>query len=287
MKLRSSFFAPVVLMLAACTAPSADETEAATSDLVTVGRIGDLTPAELQTAAKKDFGERLALLRAAHPDVRTLSTQTISDFVERTIQHDGWSTNDVDHDFADTFRTLLRYNEVSSLAVRDLEAKFAAWLPSQIPGATLASGAVACDKAGERLVAAACGRAERAKSIASAKPATGVDMAAFIAAWSAEDRDGARMTNPVVLTGEPSVVEVKRLAGVSDSCRQRAWGPEAVDAYLEHKPDSVKLFAGALKGPGMKKRWYWACGGSSWGEEGFALLDEHNQLWTFGAYSSE
>ncbi|MBX3231251.1 MAG: hypothetical protein KIT84_09940 [Labilithrix sp.] len=270
----------------ACAAPT-DETESSTQDLVTVKPLGELTPSELETAAKKDFADRLALLTAAHPDVRALTTSNIGDFVERRIQHDGWSTNDVDHAFADTFRALLRYNEATELAVSELAAKFAAWLPTQIPAATLASGKVACDAARDRVVGSACARAERAKSIASAKKPRGIDMASFVADWNAEGRDGARMTNPVVLAGEPSVAEVKRLAGVSDFCRQRGWGSEAVDAFLQHRPDSLTRHAAALKGPGFAKRWYWSCGSDSWGEEGFALLDEHNQLWTFGSYSSE
>jgi hypothetical protein len=53
-----------------------------------------------------------------------------------------------------------------------------------------------------------------------------------------------------------------------------------VDAYVAVHP-GLAGHANALKGPGIKKRWYWACGGDSWGEEAFALLDEHDQVWSF------
>lgn len=276
------------MLATGCSASPADETQSSSNDLTSVRHLGDLSAAELRTAASARFRDSLAQLTDAHPDVREVSTANLEAFVAWDEQVGTMTTSHVDHDVYDTVVSLLRWTEQTELGIGELRGRFDAWLDTQVPSALLASGKVACEQLRPGLVARACGLAQREKAIANARPATGADLPGLAHAWqdAMADREGARFTSPIVLDGEASVTEIKSLAGVSPYCRQRAWGDEAVDAFVAQHPE-VSRFAPGLKAAGIEKRWYWACGSDSWGEDGFALLDEHHQLWAFGTYSSE
>jgi hypothetical protein len=267
--------------------------ESASSEVVSVVRLDEITAAELKTAATERFTAMLKVLVDAHPDINKVSDANIGTFVEtRTPLGDtpgaGVSV-DVDHETADTIRNLFAFNEVRELSIAKIKSSFPTWLAQQLPAATTASGKVKCTLAAARSVGAACHAAEDAKAISSAAKPRNLDMGKLVSDWQGifNGGEGADFVRPVKLVGgSPSTSEVKRLAGVIDWCPQRAWGDEAVDAYVDRHPELASHKAG-LKGTGIQKRWYWACGGQEWGADGFALLDEHNQLWAFTTYASE
>lgn len=267
---------------------AAEETsvESASSEVVSVVRLDTVSPAEVQAEGDKRFAERLAVLVSNHPDMDVVTSQTLGTFVEYKIQHPGWIAAHVDHELADVIRGLFSFTEKSGLSISELKAAFPTWLAKQISAATTASGKVDCAAANK--FGAICAAASDAKAFATAKKPTGADMGKFISEWKDiyGDASGSHVLRPVKLDGAPTVVEVKDIAGVISWCPERAWGPAAVDMYMDHHPELAE-HQSALKGNGFKKRWYWTCGGNEWGASGFALLDEHNQLWAFTTYSSE
>ena len=281
-------FSSALLALAACSASASDDTASTTSDLVTVRQLGELGAPELADASSARFRASLAVLAAAHPTVQTVTRSGAGDFVSYDEHVPGAIYAHVDHEMGETLDALFRWSEKTELAVGELPSTFDAWARTQIPSALLASGKVACDQADAPMIGRACALAQRDKAVATARPATGVDLPALVKAWdqAMKGADGARFVAPVVLEGEASVTQIKALAGVSPSCRQRAWGREAVDAFVRQHAE-LASFAPSLSGPGIAKRWYWACGSDSWGEDGFAVLDEHDQLWAFTTYASE
>jgi hypothetical protein len=269
-----------------------DSSASSAQDVVGVVRLDAVTAAEVGAAAEERFEGGLAKLAAAHPEVTSLARAAIGDFVTTETPLEGSPFGStivhVDHELADALRGVFTFAEAAELPVADLEARFRGWLAAQLPAGTVASGNFDCALATARLIGVACTAASDAKAIATAGPLEGVDMAAFVASWKETFRDGGgtRFVRPVRLTGEPTSFDVKRIAGVTSWCPERAWGAEAVDAYLDGRP-TLAAHAAGLKGPGIHKRWYWACGGDSWGEEGFAILDAKNQVWAFTMFASE
>jgi hypothetical protein len=285
----------VAAFLAGCSAAdqaTQEDVQSESSEVVTVVRLDEITPAELKTASTERFNKMLGVLVDAHPEINKVSDSNIGTFVEtRTPLGNtpgaGVSV-DVDHETADTIRSLFAFNEARELTIAKIKSSFPTWLSQQLPAATTASGKVKCALAAARTVGAACHAAEDAKAISSAAKPRGLDMSKLVSDWQDifNGAMGADFVRPVKLVGSPSTRDVKSLTGVIDWCPQRAWGNDAVDAYVDRHPELESHRAG-LKGVGMSKRWYWACGGQEWGADGFALLDEHNQLWAFTTYASE
>jgi hypothetical protein len=91
--------------------------------------------------------------------------------------------------------------------------------------------------------------------------------------------------NPVKLSSDrPSLGDIRYAMQLPREAEYVSWGAEAVDDFyvayegVDEDPEFLPI-ADLVRGPSIKKRWYFAGGGGEWSTNVLIVLDEHNQLW--------
>lgn len=128
------------------------------------------------------------------------------------------------------------------------------------------------------------------KALSLAKDPGGKSLREIRAMWREVQEDRGNLDsawlNPVKVGGPPTLGDVRKAMGIGRGVGYQSWGHDAVEDFHQapEGPEEASAFdpiAAALRGPGIKKRWYFAGGGDEWSRNYLVVLDEHDQLWGF------
>ncbi|MBX3260949.1 MAG: hypothetical protein KIS78_16435 [Labilithrix sp.] len=284
-RLVSSLLLGASLALVGCAGDAArsDGLGADESLLVTQTRLDRVTPQEVAAAYASSMVPNVAKCVAAHPEITLLDRSHVEGFYRVGVV----SYFGVRH----FVLALLEANGGQPIPVDQLTDMVEPYAIAELSLSVDADGYYVrpANDGGRFLEAELAAREE--KALTSAKNPRGTTLRAVREMWREvqEEQRGldSEWLSPVRISGgSPSLADIRRAMNMPYQVRYETWGNEAIDEFhvAGEGPDETALFdpiADLLRGPGIKKRWYFAGGGNEWSAHYLVVLDEHDQLWGF------
>ena len=243
-------------------------------------RLDQATPDQVADTFKATFVKQLDECFAAHPSIRAVTKNNISELTSIGNLHY--------IDLGEALRYMLEDKGQQSARATTLKAYAKSWALARL-APHVKNGKVAFEGVDPLAIYEAVRDTEEALSIANADKPRGIDIAALRAQWREVERENnldSDFLRPVKVDREPSLTEIKRHFGYGRTSMQ-SFGWDAVDDFAAagEGPDGSAKFKPiqqSLKHAiGIKKRWYLTGGGSEWSRNVLIVMDEKNQLWGF------
>jgi hypothetical protein len=277
------------------TSPGIDDQEPAPetseSELVKTKftRLDTATANDVADAFESRFNSELDTVLAAHPTILTVTKTNVS-----TLTAVGTTFY---MDLGDSIRGILDHLGQASAKPTTLRSKARGWALAKLASHVQADGTVKFQGIDPIALYEATKAAEEKNALARAAKPRGVVFATVRSQWQAvqSDRDNldSSFLNPVKVSKEPTLTEIKKHFGLSSRLSLQSWGYEAVDAMAsagegpDNRPSFRPLAQTSKYAIGIKKRFFFSGGGDGWSSHVLILMDEHFQLWGFSMGYSE
>jgi hypothetical protein len=266
-----------------CAAPAGEE-ETASEESELRGtkftRLDQATPSQVADTFEATFVEQLDACFAAHPSIRMVTKNNISDLTSIGSLHY--------IDLGQALRSMLDDKGQQSARPSTLKGYARTWALAKL-APHVKDGKVAFEGVDPLAIYEAVRDTEEALSIANAEKPRGIDIAGLRAQWievEGENNLDSDFLRPVKVDRVPTLGEIKKHFGYGrlsmesfgwDAVDDFATAGEGPDGSAKFKPIQTEL-KHAL---GLKKRWYFAGVGSDWSRNVLVVMDEKNQLWGF------
>lgn len=267
-------------------APESSESELTKTKFT---RLDTATEADVADAFESRFNADLDAVLAAHPTIKVVTKTNVS-----TLTAVG-STFYMD--LGESIRGILDKLGQASAKPTTLRNHARSWALAKLATHVLADGTVKFRGVDPLSLYEATKAAEEKNALARAVKPRGVDLAAVRSQWAKvqSDRDtlDSSFLNPVKVSKEPTLTEIKKHFGLSSRLSLQSWGYEAIDdmSAADEGPNDLPSFRPiaqtAKYAIGVKKRFFFSGGGPGWSSHVLVLMDEKNQLWGFSMGYSE
>jgi len=267
------------LATSGCASEEAEPATPSESAVVAVERLDRVTPAEVAAAFDAQIGDQLQRC-VDRSEAPTVDRANLNAFY-RPGSDSFW-------DVKELVELMFVEQGVDSLPVAGLRASVVPVVTTFLGKAVDADGFYVPTHDGSLLFYLADLRAREQKAIAQSKAPGGRSLGDVREMWKKVEATGGTLDsawlNPVKVSGEPSITEVKKTMRVPFAASMTAWGFEAVDGFhgAGEGPDGTPVFEPLgtfLRSNAIKKRWLFQGGGDKWSTNVLVVLDEHDQLW--------
>lgn len=260
----------------------ADTTDAASveSPLVSITRLDRVKPAEVAAEYAAHLEPSLKSCIRGNPNIVNVDRSNLDAFYRPGVQSH--------YDVREALDKMLSEEGVTSIPVATLSTGIASWAERALSRSVDVEGYYVAPHDGGLIFYSAEMKVREDKALSLAALPGGKPLREIREQWrevqTVQGNLDSAWLNPVKVGSEPSLGDVKKAMGVRYSASFASWGDQAIDDfYTAHEGpaeaaefDPIRDF---LKGPSIKKRWYFQDGGNEWSSNTLVVLDEHGQLW--------
>lgn len=264
----------------ASEAPSTGDPTMTEAELVKKTPLDRVTPAEVAATYAADLAPDIARCIAGNRNIVNVDRSNLDAFYRPGVQWYWGVREAVDG--------MLSEPGVTSIPVATLADAVGPWAMSKMSAHVDADGFYTRPSDAALTFYSAEMKTREEKALALAKAPGGRSLKEIRELWSEVEAvqgslDSAWL-NPVKVSGDPSLGDVRKAMKLRYAARYAAWGMDAIDEFhaASEGPDEAPEFEPIkefLKSSAIRKRWLFQGGGDEWSTNVLVVLDEHNQLW--------
>lgn len=240
------------------------------------------TAEEAAEEAAQDILKRLDKALALHPDVKMITRENAYEL----SKGEGGNGN---YDFEETIKLFLEWLGQGRAAVETVRSKAKPWA-LELLGRSVKDGYVVYnfEKIPSGLLLRSLERVEERNALRAFKAPQGINLKKLIEQWGTVQEDASLDTDvfyPVLFSAQPSLTDIRRAFPIGKvGLVSTKW--KAIDDFAgsDEGPagdEGFKPIGDALKGPGIRQRFYFRGEAEDWSSNVLLVVDEHNQAWGF------